>query len=214
MNPIRILIADDHPMFRFGLRALLAAEADTEVLGEATDGQDAVSKAASLKPDLILMDINLPLLNGIEATRQILKQNPDIGILIITMFEDDTIFAALQAGARGYILKGAEGEETLRAIRAAANGEAIFSPAVSQRLSNFFTQPSPQTAPLPFPDLPPRERDILRLIAQGLTNAAIADRLFLSPKTVRNQVSLIFSKLQVSDRAEAIIKAREAGLAQ
>jgi DNA-binding NarL/FixJ family response regulator len=211
MNPIRILIADDHPMFRFGLRALLASEADTEILGEATNGQEAVSLAASLNPDLILMDINLPHLNGIDATRLILQQNPGIGILIITMFEDDTIFAALQAGARGYILKGAEGEETLRAIRAAANGESIFSPAVAQRLSHFFTQPSPQTA-LPFPDLTPRERDILRLIAQGLTNAAIADRLSLSPKTVRNQVSLIFSKLQVADRAEAIVKAREAGL--
>lgn len=214
MIPIRILIADDHPVFRFGLRALLAAEPDTKILGEATNGQEAVSLAASLKPDLILMDINLPLLNGIEATRQIVKQNPGIGILIITMFEDDTIFAALQAGARGYILKGAEGEETLRAIRAAANGESIFSPAVAQRLSHFFAQSASQTGVLPFPDLTPRERDILRLIAQGLTNTAIADRLSLSPKTIRNQVSIIFSKLQVTDRAEAIIKAREAGLGQ
>jgi DNA-binding NarL/FixJ family response regulator len=214
MNPIRILIADDHPMFRFGLRALLSAEPDTEILGEATNGQEAVTLAASLNPDLILMDINLPHLNGIEATRQILKQNPGIGILIITMFEDDTIFAALQAGARGYILKGAEGEETLRAIRAAANGESIFSPAVAQRLAHFFAQSSSPTAALPFRDLTPRERDILRLIAQGLTNTAIADRLVLSPKTIRNQVSLIFNKLQVTDRAEAIIKAREAGLGQ
>lgn len=198
-------------MFRFGLRALLAAEADTEVLGEAINGQEAVTLAASLNPDLILMDINLPLLNGIEATRQVLKQNPGINILIITMFEDDTIFAALQAGARGYILKGAEGEETLRAIRAAAHGESIFSPAVAQRLSHFFAQSSTQ-AVAAFPDLTPRERDILKLIAQGLTNAAIADRLSLSPKTVRNQVSTIFSKLQVVDRAEAIIKARDAGL--
>jgi DNA-binding NarL/FixJ family response regulator len=211
MTPIRILIADDHPMFRFGLRALLATETDLEVVGEATHGQEAVTLAASLKPDLVLMDINLPHLNGIEATRQILQQNPGIGILIITMFEDDTIFAALQAGARGYILKGAEGEETLRAIRAAANGESIFSPAVAQRLSHFFAQSSTQTT-IAFPDLTPRERDILRLIAQGLTNTSIADRLVLSPKTVRNQVSTIFSKLGVTDRAEAIIKAREAGL--
>lgn len=211
MNPIHILIADDHPMFRFGLRALLATETNMEVLGEATNGQEAVSLAASLKPDLVLMDINLPLLNGIEATRQIVQQNPSIAVLIVTMFEDDTIFAALQAGARGYLLKGAEGEETIRAIRAAANGESIFSPAVAQRLSHFFAHPLTQTAG-PFPDLTPRERDILRLIAQGMTNAAIADRLSLSPKTVRNQVSLIFSKLQVTDRTEAIIKAREAGL--
>jgi DNA-binding NarL/FixJ family response regulator len=212
MNPIRILIADDHPMFRFGIRALLSAEADTEVMGEATNGQEAVKMAASLKPDLILMDINLPQLNGIEATRQILKQNPGISILIITMFEDDTIFSALQAGARGYILKGAEGEETLRAIRAAANGESIFSPAVAQRLTHFFAQSSLGTTNQPFPELTSRERDILKLIAQGLTNLSIAERLSLSPKTVRNQVSIIFDKLQVVDRAEAIIKAREAGL--
>ncbi len=211
MTPIRILIADDHPMFRFGLRALLAAEPGIEVLAEATNGQEAVTLAASLKPDLILMDINLPLLNGIEATRQILKQNPAIGILIITMFEDDTIFGALQAGARGYILKGAEGEETLRAIHAAANGESIFSPTVAQRLTQFFAQTSTQTVAQPFQDLTHRERDILRLIAQGLTNMAIAQRLTLSPKTVRNQVSIIFGKLQVVDRAGAIVKAREAG---
>jgi DNA-binding NarL/FixJ family response regulator len=212
MTSIRILIADDHPMFRFGLRALLAAESDTEVLGEATNGQEAITLAATLNPDLILMDINLPLLNGIEATRQILQHNPAIRILIITLFEDDTIFAALQAGARGYILKGAEGEETLRAIRAAANGESIFSPAVAQRLSHFFAQPSSRNITQPFPELTAREAEILRLIAQGLTNTAIADRLSLSPKTIRNQVSIIFGKLQVVDRAEAIIKAREAGL--
>jgi DNA-binding NarL/FixJ family response regulator len=212
MNPIRILIADDHPMFRFGLRALLATEQGIEVVGEATNGQEAVDLTASLKPDLILMDINLPQLNGIEATRQIVKQNPHIGILIITMFEDDTIFAALQAGARGYILKGAEGEETLRAIHAAANGESIFSPTIAQRLTHFFAQSSTQTAHQPFPELTPREHDILKLIAQGLTNTSIAERLSLSPKTVRNQVSIIFNKLQVVDRAEAIIKARNAGL--
>lgn len=212
MTPIRILIADDHPVFRFGLRALLSAEPDIEILGEATNGQEVVTLAASLKPDLILMDINLPKLNGVESTRQILAQKPDIGILIITMFEDDTIFAALRAGARGYILKGAEGEETLRAIRAAANGESIFSPTVAQRLTQFFTQSSTQSGSLLFQELTHRERDILKLIAQGLTNTAIAERLSLSPKTVRNQVSIIFSKLQVADRAEAIIKAREAGL--
>lgn len=212
MTPIRILIADDHPMFRFGIRALLSAESDMDVVGEATNGQEAVTLATSLKPDLILMDINLPQLNGIEATRQIVKQNPAIGILIITMFEDDTVFAALQAGARGYLLKGAEGEETLRAIRAAANGESIFSPSIAQRLTQFFARSSGPAAVEPFQDLTQRERDILRLIAQGLTNTAIAERLFLSPKTVRNQVSIIFDKLQVADRSEAIIKAREAGL--
>jgi DNA-binding NarL/FixJ family response regulator len=212
MNPIRILIADDHPMFRFGIRTLLSAEPGMEVVGEATNGQEAVELAANLTPDLILMDINLPQLNGIEATRQILKQDPDINILIVTMFEDDTIFAALHAGARGYILKGAEGEETLRAIHAAARGESIFSPAVAQRLTHFFARSASPSPAQPFQELTPRELDILKLIAQGLTNSAIAERLFLSPKTVRNQVSIIFNKLQVTDRAEAIIKAREAGL--
>ena len=212
MTPLRILIADDHPVFRFGLRTLLSAESDIEVLGEATNGEAAVSLADSLKPDLILMDINLPQLNGIEATRQILSHHPGMGILIVTMFEDDTVFAALRAGARGYILKGAEGEETLRAIRAAANGESIFSPAVAQRLTRFLAQSPAQPLPQPFQELTHRERDILKLIAQGLTNTAIAERLSLSPKTVRNQVSIIFSKLQVADRAEAIIKARDAGL--
>ncbi len=211
MTPIHILIADDHPVFRFGLKALLSTEPETEVIGEATDGEEVVKLAASLQPDLILMDINLPQINGIEATRRILAQNPDIGVLIITMFEDDTVFAALRAGARGYILKGAEGEETLRAIRAAANGESIFSPAIAQRLTRFVAQVTPHAAQ-PFPELTPREREILDLIAQGLTNTAIAERLSLSPKTVRNQVSIIFGKLHVTDRAEAIIKAREAGL--
>jgi len=212
MTPIRVLIADDHPMFRFGLRALLSAEPDIVVAGEATDGQEAITQASNLKPDLVLMDINLPVLNGIEATRQIIRQHPNMGILIITMFEDDTIFAALRAGARGYILKGAEGEETLRAIRAAANGEAIFSPAIARRLGNYFARPLTPPAEQPFQELTARERDILRLLAQGLTNTAIAERLSLSPKTVRNQVSIIFSKIEVTDRAEAIIKAIEAGL--
>jgi len=210
--PIRILIADDHPVFRFGLRALLSAEPDTEVVGEATGGTEAVTLADSLNPDLILMDLNMPGINGIEATRQILQRDPTIGILIITMFEDDSVLAAIRAGARGYILKGAEGDETLRAIRAAANGESIFSPAIARRLAQFIAAAPAAQMPLPFPELTDREGDILRLIAQGLTNTAIAERLSLSPKTVRNQVSIIFSKLEVADRAEAIIKAREAGL--
>lgn len=210
MAPIRILIADDHPVFRFGLAALLATQPDLEVVGEAMDGTEAIALAGSLAPDLVLMDIKMPEVNGIEATRRILQRNPQIGILILTMFEDDSVFAAVRAGARGYILKGAEGEETLRAIRAAAHGEAIFSPAIAQRLTRFLAQAP--AAPLPFPELTGREREILTFMAQGLTNNAIAERLSLSPKTVRNLVSLVFSKLEVTDRGQAMLKAREAGL--
>jgi DNA-binding NarL/FixJ family response regulator len=211
-DEIRILIADDHPLFRFGLRALLEAEAGTAVIGEATSGVEAVEMAASLQPDVILMDINMPALNGLEATRQILAGNPEANILVLTMFDDDTVFAAIRAGARGYLLKGSEGEETLRAIRAVASGEAIFSANIAERLmQHFANEPQTGTAP-PFPDLTPRELEVLQLIAQGLTNNAIAEKLVLSPKTVRNQVSTIFSKLQVANRAEAIVRAREAGL--
>jgi DNA-binding NarL/FixJ family response regulator len=211
-DEIRILIADDHPLFRFGLRALLDAEAGTTVIGEATSGVEAVEMAASLQPDVILMDINMPELNGLEATRSILAGNPNANILVLTMFDDDTVFAAIRAGARGYLLKGSEGEETLRAIRAVAGSEAIFSPNIAERLmQHFANEPKTNTAP-PFPDLTPRELEVLGLIAQGLTNNAIAEKLVISPKTVRNQVSTIFSKIQVANRAEAIVRAREAGL--
>jgi DNA-binding NarL/FixJ family response regulator len=209
---IRVLIADDHPVFRFGLKAMMEAEDDTEVVGEATTGSEAVALAAELKPDVILMDLNMPDLNGLEATRRILKATPDTGILIVTMFDDDSVFAAMRAGARGYVLKGAEGEETLRAIRAVANGEAIFSPAVAERMMQFMTRPSLSATDTPFPELTAREREVLALVAEGLTNRAIAERLVLSPKTIRNHVSNILGKLQVADRTEAIIRAREAGL--
>lgn len=209
---IRILIVDDHPMFRFGMRALLEAEPGMEVVGEAADGEEAVALAASLQPQVVLMDLNLPAMSGIAATRQIVERHAETAVLVVTMLDDDSIFAAMRAGARGYLLKGAEGDETLRAVRAVANGEAIFSPSVAQRLIHFFAQ-SPAARLVPaFPQLTDREREILDLIAQGLTNQAIADRLVLSQKTIRNQVSTIFSKLQVADRAEAIVRARKAGL--
>ena len=213
MERIRILIADDHPVFRYGLRALLAAEPTTEVIGEATTGEEAIAKASSLQPDVILMDLNMPGINGIEATRRILEMTPHMSILVLTMFDDDdSIFAAMRAGARGYLLKGAEGEETMRAIQAVSSGEAIFSPAIARKLMQYFGARRPTAPPQAFPELTEREREILTLIAQGYTNAAIAEKLVLSPKTVRNHVSNIFSKLQVADRAEAIIRARDAGL--
>lgn len=215
MDPIRILIADDHPVFRYGLRALLSVEATTVVVGEATSGEEIIRLAASLQPDVILMDLNMPGVNGIEATRRILAASPHITILVLTMFDDDdSVFAAMRAGARGYLLKGAEGEETVRAIHVVSGGEAIFSPAIARRLMQYFGGPRPTTAPETFPELTQREREVLALLAQGYTNPAIAEKLVLSPKTVRNHVSNIFSKLQVAGRAEAIVRARDAGLTE
>jgi len=215
MSRIRVLIADDHPVFRYGLRALLQTEASTiEVVGEAATGEESVILATQVSPEVILMDVNMPGLNGIEATRRILSVTPQVGILMLTMFDDDeSVFAAMRAGARGYLLKGAEGEETIRAIKAVSQGEAIFSPSIAQRLMAYFATPrkNPQITPL-FPELTEREREVLTLLAQGYTNPAIAERLVLSPKTVRNHVSTIFSKLQVAGRAEAIVRARDAGL--
>ena len=215
MSRIRVLIADDHPVFRYGLRALLQTEASTiEVVGEAATGEEAVALATQACPEVILMDVNMPGLNGIEATRRILATTPHVGILMLTMFDDDeSVFTAIRLGARGYLLKGAEGEETLRAIKAVSQGEAIFSPTIARRLMGYFATPhkNPQMTPL-FPELTEREREVLTLLAQGYTNPAIAERLVLSPKTVRNHVSTIFSKLQVAGRAEAIIRARDAGL--
>lgn len=206
---IRILIVDDHPVFRFGLRTLIAAEADLEIVGEAASGAEALALAAAQPFDLVLMDVNLPDINGIEVTRQLRARHPAATVLVISMLDDATVFKALKAGACGYVLKGTGGEETLRAIRATAAGEAIFSPSIARRVMHYFAAPQ---APATFPELTERERAILTLLAQGLTNAAIAERLGLSVKTVRNRVSDIFSKLHVSDRAEAIIKARDAGI--
>jgi DNA-binding NarL/FixJ family response regulator len=213
MAPLRILIADDHPLVRSGLRALLAAAEDVEVVGEAATGEEAVALAASLQPEVIVMDLRMPGINGIEATRRIVQAHPQIRILVVTLFEDDdSVFAALRAGARGYLLKDANEVEVLRAIRAVSSGDAIFSATIAQRLIDFFATPRPAQAALPFPDLTDREREILTLIAQGRSNAEIAQSLVISLKTVRNYISSIFSKLQVADRSQAIIRAREAGL--
>jgi DNA-binding NarL/FixJ family response regulator len=215
IQPIRILIADDHPLFRGGLRALLESVPDTEVVGEATNGHEAVELAHTLTPDVVVMDLNMPELNGIEATRQIDRGATGVRVLVMTMHEDDeSVFAALRAGARGYQLKGAAQAETLRAIRAVAHGEAILSPAIAARLKDYLTAPRVADPSEAFPQLTERELDVLHLLAQRRSNAEIAAELFLSQKTVRNYVSGILAKLQVADRAEARLIARAAGLGE
>jgi DNA-binding NarL/FixJ family response regulator len=213
MNKIRVLIADDHPLIRSGMRTLLGTTDDLDVVGEAATGDEAVALAASMQPDVVVMDLRMPGLNGIEATRRIVAANPQTRVLVVTLWEDDnSVFAALRAGARGYVLKEADEREVLRAVRAVAIGDAIFSAGIAQRLINFFAAPTPAASPPPFPDLTERERDVLRLIAQGRNNAEIAHELVLSLKTVRNYISSIFAKLHVADRAQAIVRARDAGL--
>lgn len=213
-EPIRVGIADDHPVFRFGMRALLDATPDLAVVGEAASGEEAVSLADVQVPDVLLMDLHMPGLGGLEATARIRERQPRVAVLVVTMLDDDSVFAAMRAGARGYLLKGAEAAETLRAIRAVAQGAAIFSPGAAERLLASFAAPATRWAGAspPLPELTEREREVLILIARGLTNAAIAERLVLSPKTVRNYISEIFSKLQVADRVQAVLRAREAGL--
>ncbi len=213
MDKLRILIAEDSAPFRQGLNSLLQSVDDLEVVGEATSGEETIQMADQLQPDVILMDIQMPDVNGIEATRRILFASPHISILMLTMFEDDeSIFAALRAGARGYLLKGSLKAEIVRAIKGVASGEAIFGPAIAKRLMQYFSAPKPAGPPQAFPELSERELEILALMAQHFTNTEIAERLSLAPKTVRNHVSNIFAKLQVADRAQAIIRAREAGL--
>jgi DNA-binding NarL/FixJ family response regulator len=213
MDTLRILIADDHPLFRKGMRALLESLPEMEVVGEAATGDEAIALAGSLLPDIILMDLQMPGSSGIAATRAILNASPHIRILMVTLFEDnESVFTALRAGARGYIVKDAGEADMIRAIQAVARGEAIFSPTVATRLMDFFAAPHPGVPKDMFPSLTEREREILGLIAHGRTNAEIARELSLSVKTVHNYVSNICSKLQVADRAQAIIRAREAGL--
>jgi DNA-binding NarL/FixJ family response regulator len=217
MEKIKLLIADDHALFREGIRALLLAVPDIVCVGEAATGEEAITQVTELQPDVVLMDINMPDLNGVEATRRILQSSPDIGIIMVTMLEDDaSVFAAMRAGARGYVLKGSHHNEMLQAIRAVAQGQALFGTAVAGRMMRFFqtgSQLARQTADTQlFPDLTEREREVLELIARGKNNSEIAELLMVSPKTVRNHITNIFSKLQVADRAEAIIKARDAGL--
>ncbi|MGD2078341.1 MAG: response regulator transcription factor [Chloroflexota bacterium] len=209
-----ILIVDDHKLFREGLMALLNAAPETTVVGEAGTGAEAIAQAKALAPDVVLMDIQMPDMNGIEATRRILAEQPDVGVIMLTMLEDDdSLFAAMCAGARGYILKGADKAEVLRTVTAVAEGQALFGPAIASRLTVFFQKGSQmEAAVVPFPELTDREREVLTLIAQGSNNSDIATRLNISSKTVSNHISNIFNKLQVADRAQAIVKAREAGI--
>ena len=211
-EPLRVLLADDHPLFRQGLRTAIAAGDGLQVVGEAETGAEAVAQALELQPDVVVMDLQMPERNGIEATREIVAQSPHISVVVLTMFEDDdSVFAALRAGARGYLLKGAGHEEIVRAIRAVSSGEAIFGPAIATRMMAYFAG-RPDGPAQAFPELTSREREVLELIAQGHSNAQIAERLVVSQKTVRNHVSNVFTKLCVLDRAQAIVKAREAGM--
>ena len=207
----RVLVADDHPVFRSGLRAIVDASDDMTVVAEAVNGAEAVELAAVHRPDLILMDLHMPVLGGIEATRKILSQSPDVRVLVLTMIErDDAVLAAMRAGARGYLVKGSDRDEVLRGIRAVAAGDAIFSSGVADRLAALLAdQP---VAPRAFPNLTDRERQVLEQVARGLTNSEIASELGISLKTVRNNVSNIFTKLEVSGRAQAVVRARDAGM--
>ena len=210
---MRVLLVEDHPMFRDGLARMLETVEDFEVVGEAGTGEEAVQLAEQLNPNIILMDLNLPKMSGIEATKQIIQKQPTIGILVLTMYDDDSsVFAAMRAGARGYLLKEANRNEIIRAIQAVGDGEAIFSPSIARRMMYYFEARSKQAQVDVFPQLTEREREVLGHIARGENNADIASGLGLNQKTVRNHVSNILSKLHASDRAQAIIMAREAGL--
>ena len=214
--PIKVLIADDHAFYREGVRAFLSNTTNIEVVGEAGNGDEAITKAKELTPNVIIMDLKMPGMNGIEATRRIHETDSKIGVLVLTMFDDDdSVFAAMRAGARGYLLKDADKDEVVRAIVAVERGEAIFSPAIAQRMIQYFSAPSTSSSkksqPDEFSELTERELEILNLIAKGDNNNRIANKLSLSIKTVQNYVSSILTKLQVVDRAQAIVRAREAG---
>jgi DNA-binding NarL/FixJ family response regulator len=215
-EPIRLLLVDDHEGFRAGFHAALASVDSVEVIADAVDGHEALRVAEEQQPDVVVMDLKMPRLDGIEATRRLLQDSPHIGVLVLTMFDDDeSVFLAMRAGARGYLVKGAPRDEIVRAIQAVAAGEAIVGPAIARRIQDYLTSPAP--APQPdaggvFPELTQRERDVLELMAAGHNNSVIAARLGISAKTVRNHASNVFSKLVVADRVQAIIRAREAGL--
>ncbi len=211
---LRILLADDHPMFCEGLVSILQSEEAFEVIGQASNGIEVVRMAEELQPDVILMDVNMPGKNGIEATRDIILTSPHIGVLILTMFEDDSsVFSAMRAGARGYLLKGAQKKEIVRAINVVGSGEAIFSAVIARKMMFYFDAVLKRTSGnVLFPQLATREREVLEWIARDMSNADISRLMGLSLKTIRNHVSNILSKLHAADRTHAIMLAREAGM--
>lgn len=211
-GPLRVLVVDDHPVFRVGMTALLSSLDRLEVVAEADTADDAVAAAATSLPDVVVMDLHLGDSSGIDATRRIVATQPGVGVLVVTMMDDDdSVFAAMRAGARGYLLKGASPDEIERAITAVANGEVLLAPGIAARAMAYLSG-AQSSGPTPFPDLTDREREVLDLVARGLDNLSISRRLSVSSKTVRNHLSNVLTKLQVADRSQAIVRAREAGL--
>lgn len=210
-TPIRLLIADDHPVFRDGLASLLDPLPGIDVVARASDGAEAVALVDEHRPDVVIMDVQMPVMNGIEATRAVVAAHPEVGVLVLTMGEDDgTVLSALRAGARGYLRKGAEQDEIVRAVSTVHGGGVVFGASLAARIAEVL---APTARPeRPFPELTERETEVLDLIAAGRSNGQIAQELFLSPKTIRNNITSILAKLQATDRADVIIRARDAGL--
>jgi DNA-binding NarL/FixJ family response regulator len=211
-DDLRLVVVDDHPVFRMGMAALLGSIGGISVVAEAASADEAVAAVDATRPDVVVMDLHLGETSGVDSTREIVRRHPDVGVLVVTMLDDDdSVFASMRAGARGYLLKGADPTEVERAVRAVANGEVLLGPAVAARAIAYLSG-ARSRGPVPFPELTDREREVLDLVARGLDNTSISRRLSLSPKTVRNNLSTILVKLQVADRSQAIVRAREAGL--